>query len=336
MNKDEIKLPATNADFSSPGLVLEPSASFGNYISKDNLSDFHDYPKQQMGFQRVNWLLSFESDVEISNSHVVSTSLVKDKIISVQGNYQKIYQNDRIKILNESDLIKLATAILRVATKLKKGQDEYAFVLCPLKGVFKPATQLLASEAIIRAEWLNYTGGSNFSEYEVGQLQKCMRNIIKKYDARQLRKFAILDTANSGHGICRLIDILNDLRSKCYPSEFWHIEVFLLSEGRIFEKNMNKLRGYYMDKFVVITNITTVESLVFEDWDSALGVKYETDSTGTYALPINEPGRYYYSSGNKVELYTTDNLRGSLDKLLADVISLEMNSNPDFKFIRNK
>jgi hypothetical protein len=208
-------------------------------------------------------------------------------------------------------------------------------LLGPLRGASRPcATVEVMTRQEVQYQYFNYQNHTNPERQR--EIFSDLTSLLASHDPGE-DKFNILvtDTAIGGYGINYLATVLRAIREsdQRFLHQKWNVQYHVLHAQQPGD-NLNRIKAVERSHnvpgmFEVTLTDYVVPSLIIEDYDPALAVKFD----GLEIKPCATPGKFLLKQNGKVHVVETENARLTFDEFFSIAATEEMIHSADYKQI---
>jgi hypothetical protein len=239
---------------------------------------------------------------------------------------------DRVPVIQVRELYSYAEMLLEIGRELAR--QNYDIVIIPLRGGLKPWLQLdVLREFRQPPLWLPYTAGSQ-GKFD-DQIMHVLYEGFKTKESTASLRFAVVDTAISGHGSAHLAEILNTFHSQDNKRQ-WSCDFHLLHARNRTPTETARIKPSHDNlKFSVI--LWPVEHLLVEDWNEAIGlvVNWEGNQRVVIKQCATEGQLLLRRLDGSGQLIESAEMHAYLDVLLGDALSEYVQTDPALEYQRD-
>ena len=230
-------------------------------------------------------------------------------------------------IVNQADLDSYGEVLVRLAHDVK---DNAAHLnLGPLRGAFRPCSIVdVMTRSQVSYQFLNYT---QHADREAEIRAELSQSLLQHDPGKEVFRIQITDTAIGGHGAEHLASMLALVKAgdSKHAHQKWQVTFNLLHDTRQ-NTNTGKMRAIARKSTAELDikiQLHEVPSLITEDYDGGLGLKFE----GGEVRPCSEPGNFVFISNNNIALVQSDDLKITFDELFTQSVTDGLVTSPAYK-----
>lgn len=231
------------------------------------------------------------------------------------------------QVVNQADLDSYGEVLARLARDVK---DNAAHLnLGPLRGAFRPCSIVdVMTRNQVGYQFLNYT---RHKDREVEIRAELSQLLVQHDPEEEVFRIQITDTAIGGHGAEHLASMLSLIKvgHSRHAHQKWEVTFNLLHDTRQ-NTNTGKMRaivGKNTPGLHFKIQLHEVPSLITEDYDGGLGLKFE----GGEIRPCSEPGNFVFITNNDIALVQSDDLKITFDELFTQSVTDGLVTSPAYQ-----
>lgn len=229
--------------------------------------------------------------------------------------------------VRQADLDSYGEVLARLAHEVKYNAAHLN--LGPLRGAFRPCSIVdVMTRNQVGYQFLNYT---RHVDREAEICVELSQLLLQHDPEEEIFRIQITDTAIGGHGAEHLASMLSLIKvgHSRHAHQKWLVTFNLLHDTRQ-NTNTGKMRALAGKNTAGLDfkiQLHEVPSLITEDYDGGLGLKFE----GGEVRPCSEPRNFVFISNNSVALVQSDDLKITFDELFTQSVTDGLVTSPVYK-----
>jgi hypothetical protein len=275
------------------------------------------------------------SAYEIANPMVVDEPRYK-----VLDTAPEAFANDLKASFKHAEII-TPTALKGYAERLTDvammlAQQPLDLLIVPYRGGLTPSLHLqVMNKQSYQCVPLGFTQGSNEKYWDkIGE--ELVWNLESFHERKELR-IGIIDTAIRGNGSWSMANILKRIKSH-FAKQFWEVGFHLLTgQDEKYSKPplVEGIRGLSTGELIFVVKLHPVPSLLVEDWDEGIGLRYEWKNGVCYYKATTVGQVICRMPDGNVAVLQSNNLPQLINAQIASFTADAMMANPNLKLKSN-
>ncbi|MBN8420784.1 MAG: hypothetical protein J0L73_17845 [Verrucomicrobia bacterium] len=251
------------------------------------------------------------------------------KIVDYERNLTRLGDTltGHYQVVNQTDLDSYGEVLAKLAHDVKNNAAHLN--LGPLRGAFRPCSIVdVMTRNQAGYQFLNYTRHID----REAEIREDLSQLLVHHDPEEeVFRIQITDTAIGGHGAEHLASMLSLIKAdhSRHAHQKWEVIFNLLHDTRQ-NTNTGKMRaivGKNTPGLHFKIQLHEVPSLIMEDYDGGLGLKFE----GGEVRPCSEPGNFVFISNNGIALVQSEDLKITFDELFTQSVTDGLVTSPAYQ-----